>query len=512
MNQYLRFFELNHKVVFIFFLVYFLLGMTIFKHYGTYWDEARDIVTGMVSLNFIVHNDNTLFTYKDRYYGTAFQQILTIPIFLFKITDPFVIYQLRHLLVFLYFFISTIFFYLLCLNQFKNKWLSLLGVTFLIISPRIFADSFYNSKDIALLSAFIIGFYTLYCFIKKPNMFRAIIHSITCAFATDIRLVGLLIPFLTIIFMATEHQIRTKLLPLMIFIVFFCLFIILFWPFLWKNPIGNLIEAINFTRRFQYYDGLVLYFSKYIKSQDLPWHYIPVWISITTPLSYLILFLIGLLKIILNLLHNIKTTYVKNRILIFAVCWLFIPYLIILRSENELYDGWRHLYFIYPAIIILALFGFDTLIKFKYLKILKSFIALALFFNLLWVVRFMIINHPYQNLYFNELTLGMANARKNFDFDYWGLIFKKGLLYIAETDKNETIPVILLYGSAAHIEFFPEEVRKRFVQIYDTDKIAEAKYVLGNYRWHAEDYPYQKEVYNIKINGVRVLSVSKLKD
>ena len=39
----------------------------------------------------------------------------------------------------------------------------------------------------------------------------------------------------------------------------------------------------------------------------------------------------------------------------------------------------------------------------------------------------------------------------------------------------------------------------------------EAKYFLSNYRWHPEDYPYEKEYFSIKIGDAKIVVVYKLK-
>ena len=45
-----------------------------------------------------------------------------------------------------------------------------LGSLFLILSPRIFAHSFYNSKDLAFLSFFIISIYTMVRYLEEKTL------------------------------------------------------------------------------------------------------------------------------------------------------------------------------------------------------------------------------------------------------------------------------------------------------------------------------------------------------
>lgn len=393
-----------------------------------------------------------------------------------------------------------------------------MGATFLILSPRIFADSFYNSKDLVLLSAFIISSYTMYRFIKSPNILWSTLHAAACAFAVDVRLVGLLIPGFTALFIlfdvivspAFGGFLKTKVIPLGIFILFFWLFVILFWPFLWRNSLTNFIDAIGFMSKFEAYGGTVLYLGQFIKANQVPWHYIPVWIFFTTPLLYTLLFLVGMLKTLIRLRYHLRATYRKEKILLLSLLWLLIPWVLVINSHNELYDGWRHFYFIYPAFLLIALYGFYAIWElFKNVKFAKVAAVIVILGNFAWVGRFMVINHPYQYLYFNEAIGGMENAKKNFDLDYWGLTFKKGLEFIAQEDQGSAIPYMLEFGSAGNVQILPKKDWERFVFIYDFQKMDQAKYILSNYRWHPQDYQGQNEIYSLKIDKTKVMSVFK---
>ena len=77
--------------------------------------------------------------------------------------DTQTIYWRRHQLTFAFFAFSVFIFFLIGKKIFKDWKIGLLGSLFLIISPRIFAHSFYNPKDIPFLSAYIIAIYTLCC-------------------------------------------------------------------------------------------------------------------------------------------------------------------------------------------------------------------------------------------------------------------------------------------------------------------------------------------------------------
>ena len=77
-----------------------------------------------------------------------FDFIIAFIIDLFELKNLEVIFFLRHLAIFLIFFIGTFYFFLILKEYFSNNYLVLFGLLFLILSPRIFANSFYNNKDL----------------------------------------------------------------------------------------------------------------------------------------------------------------------------------------------------------------------------------------------------------------------------------------------------------------------------------------------------------------------------
>ena len=111
---------------------------------------------------------------------------------------------MRHLVTFLLFYTSVFFFYRLCKYRFNSWKIGLLGSLFLILSPRIFAHSFYNPKDLPFLSMFIISIYTLVSYLNRKTLPRAAIHALICALLIDIRILGIIVPLFTVIFLFAD--------------------------------------------------------------------------------------------------------------------------------------------------------------------------------------------------------------------------------------------------------------------------------------------------------------------
>ena len=512
----------QHKKIFVwlFFLVYLIVGFSIYKDYGISWDESFSRENGKVALNYVLHNDMKLFSYSERDYGTAFE----MPIALFENYFSFSSEQFfffKHLITFLVFFFSVFIFYLLCLKRFKNVWFSLLGPLFIILSPRIFAESFYNSKDLVVLSFFIFSIYTLINLLEKPNLKNTIIHAIFTALLVDIRLPGLFAVTFTVLLFVLDSVLVDKMIDkkkisfLLLYILLSIGLITLFWPFLWQHSLDHFLETFSVMGHWSREAGTqLLYFGRYIFADILPWHYIPVWIIITTPILYIILFCLGLWTSIKKFFKNGLNYYRHSKLDFIFLGWFFGPLLTVIIIKSILYDGWRHLYFIYPAFIYIGLVGLETIILFlkERLGLLKKYIfvilGVILSTNFIVISSFMIRNHPYQNLYFNFLVGGEKSARKNFDLDYWGLTFRRGLEYIANHDTDQSIPIFFAYMHPDSINILAPEIKSRFKVLNSADG---AKYVLSTYRWQTYDkLPHDKKFYVIKVDGAEVMTVFKM--
>ena len=123
-------------------------------------------------------------------------------------------FLLRHLFNFLIFFTSSIFFYLILRKRF-SKILSIVGFLFLILSPRIFAESFYNIKDLIFLSFFVISLFFAINFLDKSSYKNLFFSSLSCSFVISTKVIGIIVPLIVLVFfifemMDNEKKIKKK--------------------------------------------------------------------------------------------------------------------------------------------------------------------------------------------------------------------------------------------------------------------------------------------------------------
>jgi hypothetical protein len=530
--------EIKNLFLVIFFATIFFVGVGSFKDYGISSDEPNSRLKGLVTANYlgekffpkITENYKKKFsieTNKDykigdlhekskiKYYGVVFE----FPAFLieriFEVNVRHKQYQLKHFLTFLVFFVSLISFYKLLNLRFQNWIIGILGVTILVLSPRIFANSFYNNKDLIFLSFFIFSIHASLIFINKQSFKSLVFSSLFCALAIDVRIIGIITPIILLITLSIKHflynkKIKSLLILTTQYLIFLFLFVVIFWPYLWSDPINNFIEAYNTMSKYPHITHN-LFLGKYVLSTEIPKIYLLIWIIITTPPVYILFFFIGLLIFLLNFIKNKDERFNQNFFNDFFCCSILflVPFMIIYLGST-LYSGWRQLYFLYVVIIYFSIFGIYQTYLFINKNYKKYFICFFIL-TFIFVSNWMIVNHPHQYVYFNFLA--GKNFDKKFDMDYWGLSYKENLEFLIKNEKKESFKIFNLSQNKMYIHSiilpFDDLKKLKFV-----DNPLDADYLITNHYYEKEPKYYFPEnnfrVFNdIVIDGVSINTLYK---
>ena len=456
--------QYKNRLSVTFFLLLLIIGLYVYKDYGISIDEPIQRGIGTTSLVYLANIFNIGFlldnkqpiadpasiflTQRDRDYGVAFELPAEFLIKIWGLNDANA-YLFRHLLTFLIFYVAVIFFYKLVRLRYSDWRVGLLGAIFLVLSPRIFGDSFFNDKDLVFMSIFLIGIYTLVCFILKPGALILIGHSFVSAIAIDLRLMAVLLPVVTIVTilaLAIRKELPyTKAIGwISLYLTLTALMTLVFWPWLWTDPIGNFVTAFNNMAKFRH-PSYMYFIGDVIPSNNLPWYYIPVWLSVTTPILYLILFVVGVaitLQIALtNLIGQSKAFWVNSgqlQDLLFLGLFI-VPLAAVIFLDSVLYNGWRQMYFIYPAFLLVSIRGLVACWKLVVnlqtaRRIFITIIVGCSLYTSFWMVRW----HPYQYLYFN---LFAGQYAKNFDVDYWAVAYRPILEKVIGQDEQKNYSI-----------------------------------------------------------------------
>lgn len=510
-------------IVCAFFSALLTIGLAVLSDYGVSWDEPHSRENGVMTLRYILSGDSAELGQGEKYHGAAFELLLAVLEKTLALRDLRNVYLFRHLANFLFFYFGIVVFYRLACASFQSWRLGLLGSACLALSPRIFADAFYNPKDIPCLVMFIVSISTLIGYLDHKTPGRALAHAAACAVLIDIRIMGVLVPLLTAVFLALdEAAARTSAgakacaKTAAVFALALAAFTVLLWPILWRDPLHHFIEAFKQETHARW-PSSVLYLGRYIKGSSLPWHYIPVWVLISTPPVYSALFGVGTFSVLVRLKERPRKFYRENRDDLIFASWFFLPLAGVFVFRPTLYDAWRHFFFIYPAFLLIALRGYLALRRFieasavaRRRAAVGRLLTLALGCSLIHVAWTMARLHPYQHLYFNRLAgRTMGEIKNSFELDYWGLCYRRALEHILHNDKRPKIKAALAaYPSGlASVNMLAPEDRKRLS--FPLTPGEEVDYFLSNYRWHKEEYPEPNPYYSIEIDGAKVLVVYK---
>ena len=445
---------INFSII-ILFCFYFLVGVNIYKDYGLSIDEPFQRTSGYYWYIWIIDNFFNNFadleSLKNSFNKMEWSKEMLGGTFLeygvfFDLLAVFIenqlnlknfqdIYHAKHLLNFFFFFLSSICFFYLIKYRFKNNYLSLVGVLFYVTSPRIFAESFYNCKDIIFMCLIVFSIFFALKVLKDYKIKNIILFSFFAALSTSVRSMGIFLIFLLIIFFIFEsleikNFFKKKISLVLLSLILYLVFTYLFWPFLWLEPVNNFFAAFQSFKNFDLAVHSTFYLGKYVNTNYLPWHYPFVWIAVSTPIIYSLFFLIASFKIIFYLLKNFleinPDDYSKKlwknyneKIDFFILLFFLGPIIAVITFQSNLYTGWRHLYFIYPGLIYLAIYAINYLINLSANKISKNVFFLIIFFSIILNISNLIKFHPFQNTYFNYLVEKKANTL--FEVDYWGL-------------------------------------------------------------------------------------------
>ena len=271
---------------------------------------------------------------------------------------------------------------------------------------------------------------------RYRNIYSLILHAACSGLLLAIRIPGVVIPFMTVIILlgnsflpqGDNPENREKLVKQALLYVFLCFTVtLLLWPAAWDNPLQTFIQSMLVMAQFPQ-GGMVHYMGDYFPPSQLPWHYLPVWILITTPIGPAILAMVGVAGTIFTLVHS----WIKRKkpplkpFDFFCIGLAGILFFLLVVNRPTLYNGWRQCFFVFPLVVFASLFGVRYLCQrnlwmaSKTRKIAGLLIIIALTTNLVWTSVTMIRLHPYQYVYFNRTSQVLfPNLPECFDGDYW---------------------------------------------------------------------------------------------
>ncbi|MDD3411189.1 MAG: hypothetical protein PHY12_10315 [Eubacteriales bacterium] len=294
----------------------------------------------------------------------------------------------------------------------------------LVLSPRFFAEGHYNNKDVVLLSLTLCCVWQAMRLMEKQSVPRALCFALFGALAANTKVAGLAVWGLCGL-AVLAHCLAAKKkgwLPAMLWAMAgFAALYALLTPALLGDPAGYLAYAVQNALSFTRWDHYVLFRGAvfWLKTQPLPRYYLPLMIAVTTPLCVLALAAVGQASALRRARHQpIFSDATTLSLLLCTALWA-LPLGLAVATGARAYNGWRHYYFVYGPMLVLAAWGLRALAHVRRARARNALLALVAAGLLLCGVE-VATGHPHQYAYYNALARRDAAANR-YELDYWNV-------------------------------------------------------------------------------------------
>lgn len=332
-----------------------------------------------------------------------------------------------------------------------------ISLLLLLASPRLLGHAAMNPKDIPFAAGYVISMYYLYRCLKampSPSKREILGFVLGAALAIGTRAGGLLVLIYTAMFLGLDFLLRNGLRAdkswwkIMGRYALFglgagasaFLLAILFWPYALQSPIKHTLEALALFSKFDVRIR-VLFEGSNIMSNVVPAYYAPKWMFLTLALGVLA----GIAGAILLVAKMMRRFGAMNVILV-LFAGLF-PLLFIVAKRTPLYDGWRHLLFVYPLLLVASALFWEKLIRWSGLrKSVTLGVWAILGLGILDAAAFVFRNPFYAYTYFNPIAGGQKGTFGWYETDYWGVSVRQAVEWmenegILRPDMKDTVTI-----------------------------------------------------------------------
>jgi len=408
-----------------------------------------------------------------KYYGAAFEMIAPLINAIFLIKNPF---PTHHILC--AFAGIVLLLYTGLIAQLMKGWRAgLLALWIIFLTPIVTGNAFFNSKDIPFAAAFAAGiYYFVLYFQDPPKISRAASIGIALSVATavSIRISGILLPAYIALFALGWYMMHAKqnkgkvkffskyLLNIALMLGGGTMLALLTYPNFWHEGLKHIAGGLAVTRKFQH-NIYMLYENNLVSSQKInTGSYLARYFFMSVPELVLIAFIFSTVVLIIY-----RNRFEKgfNWMLLFGAIFP-IAYVVLIKAP--VYNGWRHLMFIYPFIVVVTALGINELfllVKAQTTRYIASGILMIAMIDLfVWQIR----AFPYNYVYYNHLSGGLSSIYKRYDTDYQQLSTYEGVNWLLKNEKDLKKPVTILSNNPSlRYEYDSTEVKFRYVAIKD---------------------------------------------
>lgn len=500
-------------------LVFAAVGVGVLDDYGLGADVMHQRDLAIANADYILGNPYVFPNEHGRFYGVVFELPLLLTERIPGIQDSREIYLTRHLLTHLFFIVGGFCCGLLAYGMFGSRWVALLAMLLFLLHPRLYAHSFFNSKDIPFAAMFMIALYFTHRAFRKDTLGAFVLCGAAVAMATNMRIFGLILPPMILAmrgldwrFAASTERRKRIIITGAGFAAAGAFTIYIISPFLWENP----LRAVDWIAILSQHPTRVvnLFMGRMILADEVPPHYIPVWFSVTAPPMALLLGGAGAALVCWRAFRGpieaLRSGELRFLVLLLGCFALPVAIAVVLQSNT--YNGWRHIYFLWGPFCLLAAAGLHWLAgsgggndgRYKGLRRVAAYGAAGA--GIVSIGAAMVSLHPNQHVYFNALVDRETPGRlaERFDLGYWEPSLLQGLKYLLERYPDAEVNVLDRPPVVRNLPILPAAERGRIALREDRA----ADFHIGNdINMRARAMASEPAVYTIRAYGSDLLAV-----
>ena len=408
-------------------LAFVAVGVAVLDDYGVGWDEPPQRRIALRNAEYIRGDLDALPANIINFYGVAFELPLLLAEKALGMQDGRDIYLMRHLAMHLFFITGAFFGGLLAWRMFGSRALAALAMLLFLLHPRLYAHSFFNSKDPVFAALFMIALFLIHRAFRRGTPGAFALCGFGVGLAIDLRPFGLmLLPAVLAMqgldfWQAAGRCERRRILAAGgAFAAATLATIYAVHPYYWANPL-RFLDAIPALS--QHPAPIInLFQGELIRSVEVPPHFVPTWFSITAPPLTLLLGGIGAAAVcwqgVVRSDGVLRNGALRFRLLLVGCATL--PVAVAIALQANIYDGWRQFYFLWAPFSLLAVAGLLALGRGRAAARPRRLLAWgAAGAGLGCVAVAMAWLHPHQQIYFNLLVDRRAQGglEQRYDMD-----------------------------------------------------------------------------------------------
>ena len=346
-----------------------IVGVIVPDDYGVATDEKFQRRTAAAVADYALgkSEDPSRGHYHDRYYGMAFDMPLLLMERALGLRDTRHIYLTRRILSHLFFIAGGFAGGMLAYRMLGSRWIALLAMLMFLLHPRLYAHSFFNSKDVPFAAMMVIALYLTHRAFRKDTLTAFLICGIVVGLAINLRVFGLmLLPMIlamraTDLWQAGREERKRILASAGIFAAAALSTAYIIHPYYWENPL-RFIEGIRVLSQ---HPIIIenLFMGEIYRADAVPWNYIPVWFAITAPPVALLLGALGGVAVcwqaITRPLAALRDRETRFRVML--LCCFVMPVAVVIALQSNIHSGWRQMYFLWAPFCLLAAGGLHNI-------------------------------------------------------------------------------------------------------------------------------------------------------